>query len=191
MSPLPSQQSIRQAKGVNLLGLAKVLRHLKLVQTLPGLQPEDRTLLGGLVMPGAWYPFDAFARVLSVTHQHVGQGKDQAAREMGRAHAAAMLNGPHAAYLHPGDVARTLTSLARIWPNYFNFGALEFTPQSTRAMHLSVQDYDDMGRAHGTLMVQGWMVRSIELAGGTSVQVKIERAPWLGSGNLRASLMWC
>lgn len=189
-TPASIPPATRQAKGVNLLGLAKLLRHLKVVQTVPGLLVEDRALLGGLIMPGAWYPFDAFVRILAATHLHVGQGKDEAAREMGRAHAAAMLNGPHAAYLHPGDVPKTLASLARIWPNYFNFGSLVFKQESAQAMHLAVHDYDDMGRPHGTLVAQGWVTRSMELAGGSSVQARIERAPWLGGGPLNASLTW-
>jgi hypothetical protein len=101
-----------------------------------------------------------------------------------------MLHGAHGAFLHEGDVERTLTSFARIWPQYFNFGRLEFTSDGPRSLRLHMSDYNDMGRSHGMLIAHGWMARSVELAGGTAVQVRIERAPWLGSGDLRATLAW-
>ena len=181
---------LRQAKGINLVGLAKMLRGKELVKTVPGLTPEDRALLSGLIMPGAWYPFETWVRVLLAAHQALGGGLDEAARVMGRAHAESMLNGPHATYLTRGDVLKTMQAAPRMWANYFNFGTVVVESPTATSVRLNILGYPDMSRCHGMLLTQGWWAHVAELAGAQNVIVKFERAPWLGNDGLRAVISW-
>lgn len=179
----------RTTKGLNLLGLVKMIRAARRVEDLPGLLAEDRALLAKHILPGQWYPFDAFIRILVATHRTLLDGSDATARGMGRVNAEAALLGPHGIHLWTGNVARTVGSLEKTWPQLFSFGQVVMSEVVERGARMDIQGYPDMTRTHGNV-VMGWVQRAAELAGGTRVEVRAEQAPWDGKRSLVITFSW-
>lgn len=179
----------RMSKGHNLVDLAKMVRAKRQVQSLAGLLDEDRVLISGLVMPGGWYAFESFQRILDVVHQSIMGGRMEDAYQMGQRNAAAVLHGAFAVHLRPGDPAGTVTCLERIWPQLFNFGSVNAQRQGDHAARVLLEGYPDMHRTHG-LVIVGWLRHAAELAGGKAVSSDFRQAPWDGAAAFEVRLAW-
>jgi hypothetical protein len=168
----------RHAKGQNLILLVKMLRAARKAGRLAELDDDVAKLLEERVIITAWYPFENFVKLLMVAHQRLGDGSDEAARKMGDMAASEMLLGVHKPFLSPGDPARTLTALERVWGRYFDFGTLTVHPEMGGA-RVIISGYEDMKRVHGNLLI-GWARTAVSLSGAGLNIVTVRQAPWDG-----------
>jgi hypothetical protein len=178
----------RQAKGQNMVLLVKMLRSARKAGRLENLDDEIVKLLEERVIITAWYPFEHFMKLLVLAHQRLADGSDEAARKMGDMAASEMLLGVHKSFLSPGDPARTLTALERVWGRYFDFGTLSVHPEVSGA-RVVITGYEDMVRAHGNLLV-GWARTAVSLSGADVNVAAVRRAPWQGESIFEVWTSW-
>ena len=168
--------------------LVKMLRGARKAGRLENLDAEVLRLLDERVIITAWYPFEHFMKLLIVAHQRLADGSDEAARKMGDMAASEMLLGLHKSFLSPGDPARTLTALERVWGRYFDFAALSVHPEVSGA-RVVISGYDDMTRAHGNVLI-GWARTAVSLSGADVNIAAVRRAPWAGDPLFEVWTSW-
>ncbi len=169
----------RQARGLNVLALTKMLRRARLVDTVAGLDDGDRLLLRGYLVPTSWYPHGFFLRVLGVAHAALLGGGDDAAVAMGFASGQAMLTGPHRIFRVDGDAVATAKNLARVWPSYFNFGRLSVRDVGAD-VEMTLTDYPELGALHGNVL-RGWAHGALSVCEPpVTTDERLVRAPWAG-----------
>jgi uncharacterized protein (TIGR02265 family) len=178
----------RQAKGQNLVLLVKMLRSARREGRLHHLEPDVARLLEERVIMTSWYPFEHFAKLLVVAHQRLADGTEEAARKMGDMAASEMLLGMHKSFLAQGDPSRTLAALERVWPRYFNFGALRVHPGMSGA-RVVIGGYGDMTSTHGNVLA-GWARTAVGLSGAEVNVAAIRRAPWQGDALFEVWTSW-
>jgi hypothetical protein len=158
--------------------LVKMLRTARKAGRLEQLDDDVAKLLEERVIITAWYPFEDFLKLLTVAHQRLGDGSDEAACKMGDMAASEMLLGVHKSFLSAGDPARTLTALERVWGRYFDFGTLTVHAETSGA-RVIISGYEDMPRVHGNLLI-GWARTAVSLSGAELNVPVMRQAPWEG-----------
>lgn len=161
-----------------MVDLVKALRSARKGGQLQELSDRDRSLIDERILVSSWYPLEDFLRLLELTHQKVMGGSLGAAEMMGEFGAEAALSGVHKAFVRQGDPQGTARAIETIWPMYFDFGTCR-AEQEGEELRIVVTGYPDMPRAHGHLLL-GWIRKAVQLAGGASMSLAIERAPWEG-----------
>jgi len=168
--------------------LVKLLRAARKAGRLQQIDHDVAKLLEERVIITAWYPFEHFLKLLTLAHQRLADGSDEAARKMGDMAASEMLLGVHKSFLTPDDPARTLTTLERVWGRYFDFGTLTVHPEMSGA-RVIIAGYEDMVRTHGNLLV-GWARTAISLSGAEMNVAAVRRAPWEGDPLFEVWTSW-
>ncbi len=181
-------RSQRQAKGVNLISLVKLLHTQKDAWKDHPLRDSARALMQQRITYTGWYPFTDFEELLKLAHQVLFGGSDQAALQMGVTGGKLIFGDVHKAYIAPGDPDRTLGGLIRAWPGYFNFAKPQRQVEGDTA-RVQILEYPDISKVHGLIML-GWAQAMLKLSGTSKVQHKIISAPWLGSGDFEFELSW-
>ena len=179
----------RQAKGVNLIGVVKLLRGArKKKPVVRRLSPAAQLALDSFILPTSWYAFEVFEELLLATHEEVYGGTDETARELGRAYSRMMFQGAHKAYVHPGEPGRSLVGFERVWSSIFNFAGLTVKTGPGQAL-VQFSGYPATSRTHGQILV-GVTEELLRLAGAGDIKVEVLAAPWLGTGEMRFDMRW-
>jgi len=168
----------RQAKGVNLIDLVKLLRSARRAGSLPELSAADQALLDERVLVSKWYPIESFWRLLELAHEHVLGRSDEATVRLGVVGAESVMSGVHRVYVAGQDLERALKGFARGWGSYFDFGFVK-TAIDGRSVRIEIHGYADMPRTHG-LTTLGWMRTSLGMVTGELDSAEIVGEPWAG-----------
>ena len=181
-----ASESSRKAKGTLLLLHVKTLRKAKDERLLERLPPEDRRIVASHILPSSWYPYDTYARTLQVIYEKFGGGRPEGALNMGKFVGVLLLQGHYSLYLRPGDPAATLRVFRTMWQNFFNFGRTLYEAEeetgeedASGQVALGLEGFPDMPRPL-CLMVQGVLLKSVELVGGVDPSVKEDSCAALG-----------
>ncbi len=169
-----------RARGVMMIGMARLLNHALRQGKMLAIDPKDREWLGKRLILSGWYPFERFEWLATMLHRHLSDGSDDAAIEMGRE--AARLNvgdGVHHSFVYDNNVRRTLRAIRNMWTRYVDFGKAEVAFIDPTHAKIEITGYEFAPRVH-ELMLIGWCEVLVELAGGTVTKSSLERAPSMG-----------
>lgn len=178
----------RRAKGINVVDVVKLLRGRRAAWEGARLSAEAVRLLDQHVVMSGWYPLDPFIELLDLSHRRLFGGTDEAAVQMGREGGRSAFGGVHRAFVREGDPARSIAAFGHAWSSYFDFAQATCTVDGTRA-EISFDGYPDVTRTHA-LVIAGWALALLDLAGVPEAQYGILSAPWLGAAELRLELRW-
>lgn len=180
---------VRRVKGTDVAGPVRLLRKMRQRGEHPALSADAAALVAQRILPASWYPMETFRELLGVVHRQWFDGNDRGALEIGRIGAKETLAGLQAPYVADGDPVRTLAALERIWRAHYDFGRVWTEIEPTAAM-FRLAGYPDMPRWHG-LIIAGWVVGAIEMAGGRDVRIELRGGPWLAPDEpLAAYVTW-
>lgn len=137
--------------------------------------PDLRLTLGGPRLGGAidkarWYPFEQFIELNVLIDRLFGAGDLGLVRELGRHGADANLTTIYRLFYKVGATHWILGRAVRLWSAHYDSGYLEILTRGLRSATLRIRGFATPDRVH-CLSVLGWGERSIELSGGTRVQV--------------------
>ncbi len=186
----------RKAKGIIVAQHVRILRKAKDESLLLGLSPEHRKTLASRIIPSSWYSYDFYAATLDIIYHKIAGGEPDAARNMGRFVATLTLQEEYSLFLKEGRPYETLRLFPSIWHNFFNFGktacrmlggAGDAKPRESVFMELS--DFPDIPRAL-CLIMQGFLEKSVELAGGVDPVVHELSCATFGDRSCSTRVEW-
>lgn len=167
----------RKAKGVNLLGLVKLLRSHRHTQPLTGLAPELEHLVDQRILMTDWYPLEQLWGLLEFTYRNILNEDPKAAIAMGVAGGTEMWTKTHRAFLASDDPCYSLRQMKPAWHSYFNFGMLDVERVDDCTMRFRIRDYPDLPVYHG-LTIGGWHVAAAQVGGWPDARLELAQGPW-------------
>src|SRR5262245_54336206 len=96
---------------------------------LDRLPEATRVVVLEELLPSGQYSYAVYAELLEATRAAVGEGYERLAFDHGRYAAEALLAEVYRSTVKPGDVERTLQSLARGWRTFFDTGQIVITEE--------------------------------------------------------------
>jgi hypothetical protein len=141
--------------------------------TLERLEPASRELLAGIVVAGAWYPFDVFHDLTRAFCEVIPGGMPVIARAWGaRTIDRDFQGGIYRAFLRVSSPLFLLRTFGRLWGLYHATGALVVVSEKGNSARLLVHG---LHRPATQLMygVIGSASRLLELAGSQRVRHKV------------------
>jgi hypothetical protein len=171
----------RRAKGVNLVGLVKLLKVLRRTKAIGPLSPAALALFEQHILLTEWYPLSLLLELVEVTYREVLGRKEEAALKMGITGGLDAFKTHHKAFIKAGDAAASVVSMRHTWPLYFDFGTLKALPDGPRAVRFVLEGYPGIPAAHGPMIV-GWHRAAALAAGQSTVGGEILECPWRDGG---------
>lgn len=187
-------QTGSRIKGHILLSRLQYVRdsggEAQLAKVLAALPGEDRAVLGGMLLPVAWYPLELNLRLDGAIATVLSPGdRSRVFLEMGRASAEQNLKGVHRPYLREGDPHFLLSAAPRIYAAYYAQGSRTYEKAGEKSAVLRTFDAETVS-ATDCLTVVGWHQRAIELCGGTDVQVEETQCRARGAPHCEYRCRW-
>ncbi len=182
----------REMKGIVVVGAVKALRRWLRGQTPEpelGLSPEARLLLRSReILPSSWYPYGAYLELMTVAHEEMLGGDDEAFREFVAAGTPIVYGGAHRILIHDGDPGRTLRQVGSLWKTCHSFGDPRAEVADGKAI-VHFEEVEGMTRLEG-LVNAAWVAGAVEMAGGADVRWSWLEEPWAGGAELRVLYRW-
>jgi hypothetical protein len=174
---------------VNLTELVKVLRIHRRQKPLPRLSAAAEDLLATRILASEWYAHEPFLELLRCTDEVILGRSEARALEMGILGGHIALQGPHRAFVQPGDPEGSMLALRHVWRSYFDFGELAGEPEAlpheerSRGVRFILTGYPDIPCVHAH-MTAGWPMAAAQIAGARDPQCEMLERPWKGAQRL-------
>jgi hypothetical protein len=128
---------------------------------------ELAMVTGERVARTEWYPYAAFAQLLTGAERELGDGTGALSRELGHAAAKSDLSGAFAVLKLLASPRHLIGSCERVWPRYYrNAGRMEAVSTRPENTVLRIHEFPEMSPAHCRMM-EGWMISAMEVLGAT------------------------
>ncbi|ATB31772.1 TIGR02265 family protein [Melittangium boletus] len=161
-----------------------------LQEVLQRLSPEDRKVLGGVIMPIGWYPLELNLRLdAAIADALSPRDRNKAFIEMGRASAEENLKGPHHVFIRQGDPHFLLSHAPEIYRLYYAVGSRSYEKTGERRAVLRTVGAERVTEAD-CLTIIGWYQRAIELSGGRDVRIEHTKCRARGHGSCEYACTW-
>ncbi len=158
-------------------------------QLLESLEPAQRAMLEGHVLPHAWVPFDLFIALNVNADRLFGSGDLSLCRTMGAWSAEKSLPTLFRIFYRFGTPMFIFGKAAKLWSHHYDSGWLEPQSPAPNEVRLLIHDLQSPHRAH-CLSVLGWAGRSIEMSGGKLVVQEETRCRTRGAPVCELRLTW-
>ena len=185
LTPKPTQ---RRAKGMTIVPLIRHVHAMRRAGKKLELTPRDEALLAQRLIVSDWYPFEIWTRLLELQAELANHDLD-VALESGRLGALQLIGSVHRSFVSPGDPARSIRALSRMWSRYFDFGEVDIVDRGTDGAAITIAGYSDMPTWYAHMIV-GWVIALVELTGAKVVSHAIEEVPWKDDGRYRLFVRW-
>jgi hypothetical protein len=133
-------------------------------RVLERLTPEDRALVGGIMLPIVWYPLAPFPRLLRAMDEELGKGDLKLATERGVWTAINDMKTVHRVLLKVLTTQWVINSGMRLWPNFHTTGRWESVSEGSRRARASLHDLGVVDEALCATL-KGWIIGLLQLAG--------------------------
>jgi serine/threonine-protein kinase len=185
LTPKPTQ---RRAKGMTIVPLIRHVHAMRRAGKKLELTPRDEALLAQRLIVSDWYPFEIWTRLLELQAELANHDLAVAV-ESGRLGAQQLVGSVHRSFVTPGDPARSIRALSRMWSRYFDFGVVDIVDRGSDGAAISIAGYSDMPTWYAHMIV-GWVIALVELTGAKVVSHTIEEVPWKDDGRYRLFVRW-
>jgi len=185
LTPKPTQ---RRAKGMTIVPLIRHVHAMRRAGKKLELTPRDEALLAQRLIVSDWYPFEIWTRLLELQAELANHDLSVAV-ESGRLGAQQLVGSVHRSFVSPGDPARSIRALSRMWSRYFDFGVVDIVDRGSDGAAISIAGYSDMPTWYAHMIV-GWVIALVELTGAKVVSHTIEEVPWKDDGRYRLFVRW-
>ncbi len=160
-----------------------------LAQVIAALEPENRPIVEGIILPSAWVPCTTFIDFSIKTDRLFGNGDLELCKTMGRFAAEANLTTLYKVFYRISSVAFIMSRAASLWRVNHDSGQLSLVESNDRNVQLRIDDYAVPHRAI-CLSVLGWAWRSIELSGGKNVKPNERQCRARGDATCTMQFEW-
>lgn len=158
-----------EASGRAFLG---IINHIKATHGQPELTrvvaaaPEPtRRVFAHRILHSGYYPYEAFAGLLSALQGRFANGDALYGRKLGAASGKQDINTVFRIYLALASSERLIRSCTRVWASYYrNAGEMEATAWAPEKTVLRITGFPKMAPLHCQLM-EGWMISTMDALG--------------------------
>ena len=133
-------------------------------RVLARLTPEDRAVLGQLMLPIQWYPLAPFPRLLRAMDAEVGRGDLSLVTERGTWAAVQDMRTVHRVLLKLVTPQWVIDKGMKLWPNFHTSGRWEAKRLGDRGARASLHDLGVVDEAMCATL-KGWILGLLQLAG--------------------------
>ena len=158
-------------------------------RVLERLPPEDAKTLRGVVLSSSWYPFELNKRLDEAIADTFGEGDLAIFERIGARSAQANLQGPHAAFLTPGDPGRFLEATAAIYKFYYDTGHRTYESTGPGRGVITTYEAETFSRTD-CLTVIGWYKEALRMCGASNVEITEEVCRAEGGEHCRYLVEW-
>jgi hypothetical protein len=170
----------RHVKGINLVGLVKLLRVYRRQKPIRGLSPGAMALLDDRILVSSWYPLQHHWELLGFMYREMLGSDPEHALAMGLAGGKETWKGTHRVFVSERGAISALNSMGPAWRSYFDFGELDVDVEDEHTVRFTVRDYADCPVAHG-MTIAGWHLAAAQLAGSPKATIEVLDKPWAGA----------
>jgi hypothetical protein len=155
---------------------------------LDRLDPEDRDLVRSGLLDSVWYPMPLLLRLMRAAAQVHGGGEPELARQMGRASAESGVRGVYKVFFKVGSPQFIIGRASRVFASYYDTGEIRLVESRAGRAVLDLVGFE--GSPEFCQRIQGWMERTVELAGGRNLVPDHSQCLYRGDAVCRFEGTW-
>ncbi|HEX8951471.1 MAG TPA: 4-vinyl reductase [Polyangia bacterium] len=133
-------------------------------RVLARLTPEDRAVLGHMVLPIQWYPLEPFPRLLRAMDAEVGRGDLSLVTDRGIWAAVQDMRTVHRVLLKLVTAQWVVEKGMKLWPNFHTSGRWESKRDGDKGARATLHDLGVVDEAMCATL-KGWIIGLLQLAG--------------------------
>ena len=156
---------------------------------LARLEPADRELLGGLVLPISWYPLAPFGRLLRAMDAELGRGDHALIVERGEWTAVRDMRTIHKVILKFVTMTWIVDKAAKLWPSFHDTGRWEVRRVAEKRAAAELFDLAVVDDAICSSL-HGWILGLGRLTGTRRVDLRHSRCRARGATSCVFDLTW-
>jgi len=158
-------------------------------RVLERLSPEDRAVLGHMVLPIQWYPLAPFPRLLRAMDAEVGRGDLTLVTERGTWAAVQDMRTVHKVLLKLVTPGWVIDKGMKLWPNFHTSGHWEAKRVGDKGARAELKDLGVVDEAM-CMTLKGWILGLLQLAGIKRANVDHPECRARGSATCVYQISW-
>jgi hypothetical protein len=182
-----------QIKGMALLGLIRRVKEAggeeRLAQLIGELPPSAQGTFGQPIVAGAWYPYEAFARLLAAVARRLGAGRPEYLEDLGRAAAVLDTGTIFKVVAALFSVRRALHRSEMLWSRYCDGGKFLMVNIGETSAEGRIEGFPEISIEHERL-VAGWMAGIGTVVGALHPRVELVDSIHQGAPASVYALRW-
>ncbi len=186
--------ALAEVSGRAFLGIINHVREARGPKAIGDLVPSSpaptRAVFATRILHGSWYPYAAFAGLLSTLETKFGHGDPGYCRHLGANSGMRDINTVFKIYLAIASTERLIRGCSRVWPSYYrNAGTMEAVRWEPEETVLRIQNFPEMTAQHCRLM-EGWMTATMNALGVEVIDGRESACPSRGDVAHEFSCKW-
>jgi len=180
----------KHVKGTLFLDYVRMIRKRKEVDWSKHLTPEDRKVLGQMVLPSEWYPLETFQRCGVAVLKEIARGDLEMVRVWGRTSMDELMK----IYKNLAEETQPLKALEKLQllrRRFFDFEGLEISPLGGNQVQVKVDmAFGGVADEAYAYQILGAIERLLERSGAKKIQSQFVQKAWQGSPNSILEFNW-
>lgn len=160
-----------------------------LARVLGRLPVPDRTVLGGMLLPFAWYPFETNERLDRAIADELGVGEEIFLRLGAKSAEDNLTSASQRHYMDDRNPQGLLKNTSAIYKVYYDTGRRDYEKRGAHSAVLRTHESLSFSPSD-CLTVVGWYERAIQMCGGRNVRVIESRCRARGDDVCEYSCEW-
>ena len=172
--PLPSPDSVK-SKGFTVKGALAFVEATygsagtqKVIATLPA---ASRAVADRAILSSEWLPFQTQVDFYEAIDRVFGKGDFELCRQIGRYTSESELSTINRIFLKLGNIELWMRCAGMMWKQYYSAGQLDVADFASGRGTIVIRNFHPISRAFCNDL-SGWLERTLELSGETSVVVE-------------------
>ena len=165
-----------QIKGMAILGLIRRVKEAggeaRVPQLIAELPPSVQGTFGHAIVASGWYPYEAFARLLTAVARRLGAGRPEYLEELGRAAAVLDTGTIFKVVAALFSVRRALQRSEMLWSRYCDGGRFLMANIGETSAEGRIEGFPDISIEHERL-VAGWIAGIGTVVGALQPRVEL------------------
>ncbi|MBP7766032.1 MAG: hypothetical protein K4445_09410 [Deltaproteobacteria bacterium] len=176
-------------KGSVFINLVKAVKHDKSGAFDKYLTPKDRSILGGKILPGGWYPFETYEHCITALYDVAAKKNPETAKAWGRSECKAAMTGLYASFVSGQDPISFIHEYGRVHRRFYDFSRMEVVVEGKTQVLFKLLDFNTKC-VPLYFIIQGWLEQGLELCGAKNVQFTFLSKSWEGQPDTSIRLTW-
>jgi hypothetical protein len=180
----------KHVKGTLFLDYVRMIKKRKDTDWSKYLEPEDRKIIEGQVLPSNWYTLDSYQRMGLAVFNEIAGGDPQVVREWGK-RSLEELTKVYQNLVQEGEPIKSLERFQTLRARFFDFEGLGVEPRPGNRVHVMVDmAFEAVAEEAYAYQMAGSFERLLELSGAKNVKWKFHQKAWEGDQGTVIDLSW-
>jgi hypothetical protein len=162
-----------EVKGVGLRGFLKYIKlnyEPGIADFLSNLPDAERKVFESPILNSKWYPYSAFTSLLKVMDDEMGSGDLSECRRYGANSADLDMSSIFKVFFKVGSPQFIIKRSDWFWKQYYRPGSMKVPETTNTSVRIQVLEFPIV--KHHCKVMEGWMEKALEMAGGKNTRMK-------------------